>query len=120
MEGAAELASWSTASRAGRLAGPLLLVGLVVLAALAPRVIARPDVLNLLFLIFLYVTLGLSWNILAGFAGQINLGHAAFFGVGALVTRTLWTGGQPLVLALAAGAAGAVAFALLIGVPTFR
>jgi len=28
-------------------------------------------------------SLAASWNILAGYAGQINLGHAAFFGIGA-------------------------------------
>ena len=60
-----------------------------------PLVIARADILNLLFLVFLYVTLGQSWNILGGFAGQVNLGHAAFFGIGALVTRGLWLQGWP-------------------------
>jgi branched-chain amino acid transport system permease protein len=81
---------------------------------------ARPDLLNLLFLIFLYVTLSQSWNILAGFAGQINLGHAAFFGVGALVTRSLWTQGTTFPVALLAGGAAALGIALVIGVPTFR
>jgi branched-chain amino acid transport system permease protein len=31
----------------------------------------------------LYVALGSAWNILGGFAGQLSLGHAAFFGIGA-------------------------------------
>ena len=53
---------------------------------------------------------------LGGYAGQINLGHAAFFGLGALVTRLLWVGGTPLILALMAGAVVATAFACLIGV----
>ena len=42
---------------------------------------------------------------MAGLAGQVNLGHAAFFGLGALVTRTLWIGRTPVVAAMAAGAA---------------
>ena len=46
--------------------------------------------------------LALSWNILGGYAGQISLGHAAFFGLGALITRELWLGGSSLVLAVAA------------------
>ena len=89
------------------------------LAAL-PLVTNRGDLINLLFLVFLNLTLGQSWNILGGFAGQVNLGHAAFFGVGALVTRTLWIGGLPFALALAAGGLAALGFGMLIGVPTFR
>ncbi|MEK6289295.1 MAG: branched-chain amino acid ABC transporter permease [Acidobacteriota bacterium] len=38
---------------------------------------------HVLILILLYITLGSAWNILGGFAGQLSLGHAAFFGIGA-------------------------------------
>ena len=60
-------------------------LGLATAAALAavPLVIRRDDVLNFLFLVLLSVTLAESWNIVAGYAGQVNLGHAAFFGLGA-------------------------------------
>jgi branched-chain amino acid transport system permease protein len=76
--------------------------------------------LNLLFLIFLYICLGQSWNILAGFAGQISLGHAALFGLGAFVARTLWFDGVSFPIAfLASGLLPAIC-ALLIGLPTFR
>lgn len=98
-------------------------IGLAValLAAAAfPLLTDRQDVLNLLFLVFLYVILGQSWNLLGGFAGQVNLGHAAFFGTGAMVTRQLWLGGQPLPLALLIGALAATAFGLIVGVPTLR
>lgn len=99
---------------------PVLLVLGVAALAVLPLLTERTDVVNLLFLVFLNVTLGQSWNMLGGFAGQVNLGHAAFFGIGALVTRTLWIGGTFYPLALAAGAASALLFALVIGVPTFR
>ena len=46
------------------------------------------------------ITMAESWNIAAGYAGQVNLGHAAFFGLGALVARTLWIKGTPIVLAM--------------------
>ena len=96
--------------------------GIVLAAAFAalPILTTRSDLLNLGVQIFLAVVLAQSWNLLGGYAGQINLGHAAFFGLGALVTRTLWVGGSPLVLALAAGALVATAFALVIGAPAFR
>jgi branched-chain amino acid transport system permease protein len=85
-----------------------------------PLLIQRDDLLNLGVLIFLAVSLAQSWNILGGFAGQITLGHAAFFGAGALVARTLWASGTPILLALGAGALVATAFGLLIGGPAFR
>jgi branched-chain amino acid transport system permease protein len=95
---------------------------LIALAALALLPLARPrdDVLNFVFLVLLSITLAQSWNIVAGYAGQVNLGHAAFFGLGALLTRTLWTGGTPVPLAMLAGALLATTFALLIGVAAFR
>ena len=96
-----------------------ILLGLAALAFL-PLAIHRDDVLNFVFLILLSITLAESWNIVAGYAGQVNLGHAAFFGLGALVGRTLWILGVPIVLAMGAGAAVAAAFALIIGVAAFR
>jgi branched-chain amino acid transport system permease protein len=99
---------------------PALVVALIALLALAPLLAQRDDVLNLCFLVFLNISLGQSWNMLAGFAGQTSLGHAAFFGIGALVMRMLWAGGYPFVLALLLGGLAATAFALIVGVPTFR
>jgi branched-chain amino acid transport system permease protein len=95
---------------------------LIAFAALAvlPVAGAGDSVLNFVFLILLSITLAQSWNIIAGYAGQVNLGHAAFFGLGALVARTLWIGGLPVVLAMVAGAAVATVFALVIAVAAFR
>ena len=96
-----------------------ILVGFAALALL-PKAVPRDDVLNFVFLILLSITLAESWNIIAGYAGQVNLGHAAFFGLGALVARMLWSGDVPIALAMVAGAAVATAFSLLIGVAAFR
>jgi branched-chain amino acid transport system permease protein len=104
---------------AGMLQGVIIVV-IVMAAAIIPRLTTRSDVLNLIFLIFLYICLGQSWNILGGFAGQVSLGHAALFGLGALVTRTLWTTGTPILPALIAGGVVPAVCAFLIGVPTFR
>jgi branched-chain amino acid transport system permease protein len=95
---------------------------LLVLAALAflPLAGPRDNVVNFVFVILLSITLAQSWNIVAGYAGQVNLGHAAFFGLGALVARTLWIAGTPIGIGMLAGTAVAVAFALLIGVAAFR
>jgi branched-chain amino acid transport system permease protein len=99
------------------------LLGGVLLAAgfaVVPFFTARNDLLNLGVQIFLAVSLAQSWNLLGGYGGQINLGHAAFFGLGALATRILWVDGVPLFFALAAGAVVATAFGVLIGGPAFR
>ena len=106
-----------TASRFLPIAGILLLI---FFAVWYPGYIDKQNVWNLFFLICLQITLGQSWNILGGFGGQTSLGHAAFFGIGALVTRALWLNGQPFALAFVAGGLTAVTFAMLIGAPTFR
>jgi branched-chain amino acid transport system permease protein len=76
--------------------------------------------LNMLCTLFLYVILSESWNILGGYTGQINVGQAAFFGIGALVTRLLWTSGIPFVPALLGGGLSSVILSLLIGIPALR
>ncbi len=98
-----------------------LAIGLVALAILPPLTDNHADVLNLFFLILLYITLGQSWNVLGGFTGQVNLGHAAFFGIGVMVARQLWLAAHwPYPLAFVIGGIAATIFALVIGVPTFR
>ena len=36
---------------------------------------------GLLALIFLFAYVGIAWNLMMGFAGQLSLGHALYFGV---------------------------------------
>jgi branched-chain amino acid transport system permease protein len=69
---------------------------------------------------FILAAVASGWNILGGFAGQISLGQAAFFGLGTLITRELWLSGAPLPLALLAAVVATALFALVIGVPMLR
>jgi branched-chain amino acid transport system permease protein len=98
----------------------ILLVAALLALALLPLVIKKDSIINLLILVLLYMTLASSWNILGGYTGQTNLGHAAFFGIGALMTRLLWIGDFPFPFSFLAGGIAAVALALLIGIPAFR
>ena len=98
----------------------ILIVLLIAILACLPMVIEKESIINLLIMIFLYIMLASSWNILGGYAGQTSLGHAAFFGLGSLLTRQLWTAGFPILPSILAGGLLAVAFALLIGIPAFR
>jgi len=72
-------------------------------------------------LVFLWAAMGLAWNIISGYAGQISFGHQAFFGIGAYTTVLLVvkTGLTPWV-GMAVGVVLAVLAAALIGIPTFR
>jgi branched-chain amino acid transport system permease protein len=62
----------------------------LIVAALVPQVVTSPSRLNLAVLILMAAQLGVAWNILGGYAGQISLGHAAFFGVGAYTATLLF------------------------------
>jgi branched-chain amino acid transport system permease protein len=104
-------------SHVRRFAVLLVVVGLLI----APQFVTRKDDMNLLVLVLIFGTLAASWNIAGGYAGLVNLGHAAFFGLGALTTRLLWLNGTlPLGLSVLAGGLAASALALLLGVPALR
>ncbi len=98
----------------------VLCAGMVAMLALLPVFTPNRAILNWAFLVLLYAALAQSWNLLGGFGGQVNLGHAAFFGLGALVTRLVWLGGGSLGGALFLGTASATAMGVLVGVPALR
>jgi branched-chain amino acid transport system permease protein len=62
-----------------------------------------------------------AWNIVGGYAGQVSVGHAMFFGLGAYAPLLCYTlfGWAPIV-GMPFGMALSVALAVLIGIPTFR
>jgi branched-chain amino acid transport system permease protein len=98
---------------------PISIILIIILACL-PLLIEKESIITLLILILLYIIRATSWNILGGHPGRISLGHAAFFGFGALATRLLWIKGFSIFPSILAGSLLAVAFALLIGAPAFR
>jgi len=93
---------------------------IVALLLVLPLISKRTDVLDLVLLFFLFSTLAQSWNILGGYTGQVSLGHAAFFGMGALVTRLLWEAGIPFALAFIPGGIAALILSAIIGLPALR
>lgn len=98
-------------------------LGAAVVATLAalPLVVTDGYVLNTLILVFYYAYLGQAWNLLGGYAGQLSLGHSAYFGVGAYASTILFTtlGVTPW-LGMWAGAAVAALLATGIGLLGFR
>jgi branched-chain amino acid transport system permease protein len=78
-------------------------------------------VLTVATLVGIYALLTLGLNTVTGVAGQISLGHAAFFGVGAYVTAILTvTVGWPFWPALGVATAAAGLFGALIGAIAIR
>ena len=59
------------------------------LALLAPLLVKDVSHLNLLILVLMAAQLGAAWNLLGGYAGQVSLGHAAFYGIGAYTSTLL-------------------------------
>ena len=88
---------------------------------LMPRGLTGSALINIFLLIFLFGYLAQAWNILGGFAGQLSLGHAAFFGIGAYTSTILFTeyGVSPWI-GMLAGMALAGAVGLFIGFVSFH
>lgn len=74
-------------------------------------------IIHLLILIGIYVILATSLNLSVGFTGLLNLGHIAFFGIGAYTSALLQLAGVPFVLAfpLAGVMAALFGFLLVLG-----
>jgi len=66
------------------------------------------------------IILALGLNMISGFCGQISLGHAAFFGVGAYTSALLAKAGIPIPLAVAAGMILAGIVGLVVGLSSLR
>jgi branched-chain amino acid transport system permease protein len=85
-------------------------------AALTPVVIRDAFLLDGLVLILLWGAAGAAWNVAGGYAGQVSIGHAAFFGLGAYSAALLGTkwGVSPWI-GLVVGAVLATAFGFILG-----
>lgn len=79
------------------------------------------EILNSFALVFVYVVMTQSWNILGGYGGYFNFGIVTFFGVGAYTTALLFHFFKfsPFLTAPLAGLTSAL-LAFIIGIPTLR
>ena len=102
----------------------LKVVGGVILAIALlafPLVFKKPFPQRMMILIFMYALLAEAWNILGGYAGQVSLGHAVFFGLGAYTSSFMliqW--GMTPWLGMVVGILIAVVVSTIIGYPCFR
>jgi branched-chain amino acid transport system permease protein len=75
---------------------------------------------SLLSVIGINMILALGLNIITGFCGQVSLGHAAFYGIGAYTAAYLSKLGVPLLLTLPAGTAMAGLIGVVVGLTSLR
>jgi branched-chain amino acid transport system permease protein len=100
---------------------PVYSYGAFIVAVAAIAAIESPYLTNLAIIIFLHTLPALGLALLLGYTGQISLGHAGFYGLGAYVSAivSMQSGLSPwLATVVAAAAVGAIAW--LLGWIIFR
>lgn len=98
--------------------GAAVLLGLAFFVALSG---ANEYFFFAAYVVLTFVTLATAWNILGGYAGYVNFGTAAFFGLGAYTATVLfkWLG-APLVVQIIGAAAVAALLGFGVGLLTLR
>jgi branched-chain amino acid transport system permease protein len=94
-----------------------------VLLALAavPQFGANPYALHVLSLVGIYAIVAMGLNLVFGYTGQISLGHAAYFAVGAYTSGLLTLQlGAPFAVGIVAAIALCVVLGLLVGIPSLK
>jgi branched-chain amino acid transport system permease protein len=91
------------------------------LLILIPIISGSPFVYHIFVLLCLFAALSSAWNIVGGFAGQLSLGHAVFYGIGAYTSMLLLLryGISPWI-GMFLGGAISVVVAVIISYPCFR
>ncbi len=100
----------------------MLTIGFVILVGLIPIILMNNTyALRTAVLVLIYIVLALSLNFVLGFAGQLSIGHSAFYAIGAYTTAILTVSyGVPFWIALFLSAVVSAIFGLLLGIPTLR
>jgi branched-chain amino acid transport system permease protein len=95
-------------------------LGVVAASCGVPFLVQNDYQMQVVFRIALFAALGLAWDLVGGYAGQLSLGHAAFFGLGAYGLALLTKASVPLWIALFLAALIATVFAVVMGLIMFR
>lgn len=99
----------------------LLSILALIVILIVPFLNLSPYIMRILILSGIYIILALSLNLLTGFTGQVSLGHAAFYGIGAYTSALLSIkfGYSFIITAVFAGLIAAL-FGLFLGMPTLK
>ena len=96
----------------------LLIVGLAIVAVAA--LFAKRSEVYLLTLTCVYLMATFGLNLTVGYAGQMSLGQAAFFGIGAYIAAVAMKAGVPFLVVLPIAAVACFAIGLALGFPALR
>jgi len=108
-------------SRPGAAGQRRALAGLALLLALAPLAFPNAYVYEVAILVALNAVVCVGLNLLIGYAGQVSLGHAAFFALGGYGSALLAVhAGWPVWASLPAALAAVALIAWAVGRPTLR
>lgn len=106
--------------RSNKVAG-LLAIGLIAALYLLPMLIHNAYVLRVMVYVCIYSILACSLNLISGVAGQVSMGHAAFYGVGAYASALISIRfGMPWPVCILISAVVAGALGILLGIPALR
>ncbi|WP_025370817.1 branched-chain amino acid ABC transporter permease [Advenella mimigardefordensis] len=99
----------------------LLWGALIAVLAIAPLLTGNQYLLSIAVMTLLYAYLALSWNVLGGIAGQLSLGHSAYFGIGAYASTWFFVhmGISPWI-GMWIGAALAIVAAVIVGLSSLH
>ncbi|MGH6913258.1 MAG: branched-chain amino acid ABC transporter permease, partial [Geminicoccales bacterium] len=100
---------------------------IVLLVCLSGILLATPAFLDAYWLriatgVLMWAGVACSWNVIGGYAGYIDFGHSAFFGIGAYATAILMGDafGWSFATTIPVGIVAATGLAALIGGPTLK
>ncbi len=97
------------------------IVLVLIVAAMLPTIWPNPYYIHLMVVIAIYAILLLGLDIVVGYVGEVSLGHAALFGIGAYTAGVLnFQLGLPFLLAIPASIAVTGLFGILLALPALR
>lgn len=99
---------------------PPVLIVAAIAALVMPFLMPGEFFQHLLVMSVIFTMLALGYNAQFGYAGLFNLGHSAFFGIGAYASAILTTTGLPYLAGLVAGLVVSAIVALGMGLLTLR
>jgi branched-chain amino acid transport system permease protein len=99
---------------------PLAVIGFLLIAAW-PLMVQDVFLQRVGALVLLAAISASAWNLLGGYAGQVSVGHAVYFGAGAYASLVVYTQlGWPPIAGAPIGVLVSMGISALVGTPTFR
>jgi branched-chain amino acid transport system permease protein len=99
---------------------PLVIIAFLFIAAW-PLLVQDVFLQRIGALVLLAAISASAWNLLGGYAGQVSVGHAVYFGAGAYASLVVYTElGWPPIAGAPVGVLVSICISALVGTPTFR